>query len=782
MKQSQDEAHLGCQRFQGSNPEWAWKFRILEAESLLLRGMSRESLALLHSQPIAPVAKDVVIEMLAIEGVAYARVRSFPDADRSLNRAEQLCAVTADSVCGKVIRARGVLALERGQPQEAARLFAESLAFAHAHADRFLEASALLNLGAYALKEHHFDEAIGWLEPARALSTNLGAESIALKAVGNLGWAYYNLGDSEKALALSNEAEQRAVGIGDVFDQLSWINNAGYVYADLHDLPRAKQAYLQAYGFAKTIDSKDDIYNALRALALVSVESDDLGAAGNYATEALELAHGGNNRRDELYPLLVNGLIAARAHDGSHAERIFHEVERDSHADASLKWRSQHALATLYEDENRPEAADREYQIALSTFEGARATLLRKESILPFSANAVRIYDDYIHFLVARGKTTQALSWAEHSRARTLAEGLRLLPGGAPAGPPPLNAQEIARRLQGTLLFYWLGDKQSYLWAVTAQKVSLFPLPSGAEIGAAVERYRSTLTGPQDALSSADPDGTSLYRILIAPAKELLAKDARVYIIPDGPLNNLNFETLPVPEPTPHYWIEDATISNASSLRMLAASRTVEKRQLRKLLLIGNSVPPSEKYPALPRAGAQMESVARHFSPDQQKILSGAQATSDAYLHSNPEQYSFIHFVAHGTASRLSPLDSAIVLSKNSAADDSFKLYARDIMQHPLKAKLVTISACYGSGERSYAGEGLVGLSWAFLGSGAHNVIAALWEATDASTEQLMGTFYDELDKGAPLDAALRAAKLSLLRGRFHNPFYWAPFQLYTGS
>src|SRR5258708_5970089 len=35
LKQSQEEAHAECERFRGSNPEWAWKFRILEAESLL---------------------------------------------------------------------------------------------------------------------------------------------------------------------------------------------------------------------------------------------------------------------------------------------------------------------------------------------------------------------------------------------------------------------------------------------------------------------------------------------------------------------------------------------------------------------------------------------------------------------------------------------------------------------------------------------------------------------------------------------------------------------------
>ena len=243
------------------------------------------------------------------------------------------------------------------------------------------------------------------------------------------------------------------------------------------------------------------------------------------------------------------------------------------------------------------------------------------------------------------------------------------------------------------------------------------------------------------------------------------------------------------------------TIANASSLRVLGASRagkgkSKEKRD-RSLLLVGNSVAPNDKYPELPKAAAQMESVARHFPAAEERIFAREQATPAAYLASSPEQFSYIHFVAHGTASRLSPLDSAIVLSKivpsetvplktapseGNAENDSFKLYAREIIRHPLRADLVTISACYGAGERAYSGEGLVGLSWAFLRAGAHNVVAALWEATDASTEQLMDKFYDELNKGASPDAALRAAKLSLLRGGgFHNPFYWAPFQLYCG-
>jgi CHAT domain-containing protein len=132
-------------------------------------------------------------------------------------------------------------------------------------------------------------------------------------------------------------------------------------------------------------------------------------------------------------------------------------------------------------------------------------------------------------------------------------------------------------------------------------------------------------------------------------------------------------------------------------------------------------------------------------------------------------------------------LDSAIILSGSTfsgsnAGEASFKLYARDIMQHPIDARLVTISACYGSGTRSYEGEGLVGLSWAFLRAGAHNVIGALWEVSDDSTPRLMDTLYQGLEDGQAPAVALRNAKLNLLhsQSRFNKPFFWAPFQIYT--
>jgi CHAT domain-containing protein len=233
-----------------------------------------------------------------------------------------------------------------------------------------------------------------------------------------------------------------------------------------------------------------------------------------------------------------------------------------------------------------------------------------------------------------------------------------------------------------------------------------------------------------------------------------------------------------------HYWIEDVTIADASSLRLLAASYNSPRTKAGKLLLIGDAVAANPEYAELPQATQEIGNIEKHFAPSGLQLYTRAQATAPAYLEGAPEQFTYIHFVAHGTASRLSPLDSAVVLSKASAREDSFKLYARDIIRHPLHAELVTISTCYGAGDRAYTGEGLVGLSWAFLRAGAHNVIGALWEVSDASTPRLMDQLYGELQKGRSPEAALRAAKLSLLHSgnAFREPFYWAPFQLYTGS
>ena len=806
LKQAQDEAHRESQRFQ-ANLRWSWKFRTLEARAELQQGFYESAIKVLKSAPLPADQPDIVVPVLTIEGEANVETHNFSEAERLLAQATDLCAISQLPSCGYVLKARGLLAAEQNQLESARQLYELTLVFSRTQSDGLLEAYALTNLGYESLAQGHYDEAIDRSEAAYQAARLAGARRLELISQGNIAWSYYKLGDYEQALKLAQDANELATQLGDVWTQESELTNLGDVYMDEGQFERASKLFQRSLDLARKTGAKEDIYGNLRVMARLALQADDLASAKRYAQEAVDMARQDKNHLNELYPTLVQGQIAARGGDTAAAEKAFQMVETDPICPVFLKWEAERSLALLYEGETLIDSANREYQTALATFETARDAVRHEDSQLAFLTNAARLYDDYVHFLVAHGKTDEGLRWADYSRARTLAEGLGVLRKGRSAGPPPLEPRLVAKSAGGTILFYWLGAKQSYLWVITPRETELFELPPGAAINGAAERYRKALTEPGDVLASADDDGQWLYRTLIVPAQGLLKPNTKIFVIPDSSLNNVNFETLLVPadgsvpqnaasKPKLHYWIEDVTIANASSLRVLGAARAGENRAKtkndRSLLLLGNSIAPNSTYYELPKAAAQMDSVARHFPAAEERILTREQATPGAYLGGHPERYSYIHFVAHGTASRLSPLDSAIVLSKagidnGGASDtnggDSFKLYARDIVQHPLRAELVTISACYSAGERAYSGEGLVGLSWAFLRAGSHNVVAALWEATDSSTEKLMDHFYAELDKGAAPDAALRTAKLSLLRDPlFHKAFYWAPFQLYTGS
>lgn len=782
---AQGEAGRACQRYSRQDPASSWKFRILEARVLAWRGMYEDVLEVLAPElPASLQGFDYALQKQILQSAAKVHLHRYQEAQAQLQEAEKNCEASNSATCGELLNVQGLFRVEQGKYGEARPFYERSLHIARFSGDPFAEASALLKLSQVELLEEHFDEAIDRSEEAYQAADRAHALVIKNGAQGNLGWALYKTGDPDKALDLFGGAEKGAHDLGAKADEVRWLTTSGYVYLDQGNFPVAEDLYRKSLDLATRINSKEDILNAQISLAFVSVLTGKLGAARQYSDLAIGSARADGNRVDELYPLLTKGQIVARQGDSKQAEQIFTEVAGDPKVDPSLKWEAQHELANLYASQRQTYQALAAYRTTIKTFETARSEIQHEDVKLPFLSNASSLYDDYVSFLLSNGKVAEALSVADHARARTLAEGLGQLSKTDPALPSPINTQLVARKTGGSILYYSLGPKQSYLWAITPQKTRLFPLPPASQIDAAVHRYRKALETPRDPLSSQNTDGVDLYRMLVEPAAGLVQSSRRIFVIPDGSLNALNFEALIVPDPKPHYWIEDVTIADASSLRLLEHSQRNARANKPTLLLVGNPLAAGSEYGTLPQAASEMADVGRRFPAQQQRVLGQSEATPAAYLAANPERYGYIHFVAHGTASRLSPLDSAIVLSRSSTENDSYKLYARDIIQRPLRAELVTISSCYGAGSRAYSGEGLVGLSWAFLRAGAHNVIGALWDVSDASTPRLMDEMYAAIQSGKPPDEALRAAKLSLLHSRdsFSRPFYWAPFQLYTGS
>jgi CHAT domain-containing protein len=192
-------------------------------------------------------------------------------------------------------------------------------------------------------------------------------------------------------------------------------------------------------------------------------------------------------------------------------------------------------------------------------------------------------------------------------------------------------------------------------------------------------------------------------------------------------------------------------------------------------LIIGDPVPATKAYPALPHAADEIAKVTARF-PGRTRVVRGVDAQPSFYTTSNAAGFGIIHIAAHAEADAVNPLQSAVILSPGA---EGFRLTAHAVADVPLDADIVTLSACRTSGSRAYAGEGLVGLTWAFLRAGSRSVVAGLWDVADESTAQLMDNLYAELSGGQLAPAALRCAKLRLKRTQYAKPYYWGPFQCY---
>jgi CHAT domain-containing protein len=793
LAKAHEKARKATEQFALKNVEWSWKFRLVDASILLSEGRNHEVLALLSEEPLQSLAKsDIALQRLQLQIFAYAALGQRDQADEAFRRAKLLSAdMSFSSANDPLLRARslfdwGAIYLQRGDLGSAEEMFHKVLDLVRQQNSPYMQASTLLNLGVIALQQEHFDQALSWSDEAAQIAKNIHAQSLQEKARGNIAWASYKLGNYEAALDGFRMAEQDARSLGEAYDMMLWLENIGLSLYQLGNPQGAGPYYEEALHIAENTQNAEIQISAHIALAELDLKSQLPGLALQHTKKALDIAHSSGRAADEMDALFLKSLIAAHQKDTSQAIQILSNLDHDPAIRPSLQWQVESALANIYAETGNLQLADKWYRQSITTFEDQRATIRREESKLPFSTNAEKLYDDYIRFLVSQKKTDVALQWLDLGRARTLEEGLGIAsPDFRSAIRKPLDTRAIARRLHGTILVYSLAPQESYLWAINSAGTHLFRLPAQDEIDAHIRKYQQAILNSRDTLADSYADGIALYNILIKPAQKLIPKDSPVFIVPDGSLATLNFETLLAPGGGVHYWIEDAVITEASSLKLLAAFRPEAYTQTaKKLLIMGDPISPDEKFPALLNAGTEIGSIASHFPPASETVLTQKQAVPSAYTRSGPAQFAYIHFVAHGTSSSAQPLDSAIVLTREPSDPDSFKLYARNIIQQPLHADLVTISACYGSGSRIYGGEGLVGLSWAFLRAGAHYVVGSLWEASDAAAPQLMDRMYDGLAKGRPPDIALREAKLSLLhsQGVFRKPLYWATFQLYGGA
>ncbi len=273
----------------------------------------------------------------------------------------------------------------------------------------------------------------------------------------------------------------------------------------------------------------------------------------------------------------------------------------------------------------------------------------------------------------------------------------------------------------------------------------------------------------------------ALYARLLGPVAAALRNKKRLLIVPDGPLWELPFQALV--SPGGKHVIEDATVFYAPSLAAARAMKSTPRTPAdasRTLLAIGAPAKSAASLPVLPEASRELRQVGEIYGARAAEVLMGEQANKQRWKEDAPN-YRILHVAAHGVLDSNNPLSSFLDLNRTGGDMEDSILSAREILKMNLHADIAAaLSACEMARGKYRFGEGIIGMSWAFLIAGAPATVVSQWKVDSASTSQLMVAFHKNLKSHPDFSGkaeALRSAALALLENpQYKHPFYWAGF------
>lgn len=303
----------------------------------------------------------------------------------------------------------------------------------------------------------------------------------------------------------------------------------------------------------------------------------------------------------------------------------------------------------------------------------------------------------------------------------------------------------------------------------------------------------STLTNQTNAVAfrSLSNDATrrlqQLYRLLIEPIEDLLPGDPNEHLIflPHRKLFEVPFVALQDAEG--QYLIQKHTILTAPSIQVLDLTYQQQQRlqvakEKRKAttisdcLIVGNPTMPtvsfsSDSLKSLDGAAHEARTLAQLFNT---QPLTGDRAT-ETEVTRRMETAQLIHLATHGLPDELEGGAPGAIALAPCAEKDGW-LTPSDIVALTLQCELVVLSCCQ-TGRGRITGDGVVGLSRAFMTAGAPSIIVSLWSIPDAPTASLMEVFYRKWQSGLDKAQALRQAMLTTMKTHPH-PRNWAAFTL----
>lgn len=357
----------------------------------------------------------------------------------------------------------------------------------------------------------------------------------------------------------------------------------------------------------------------------------------------------------------------------------------------------------------------------------------------------------------------------------------------------------VDRMANRGLLVYRIGREHAYRWhrASDGDLIMTRLAPASAIESAALRSHR--LLGKSARPETAAATRLALCRLadLILPT-DLASSPRRLTIIPDGVLHYVPFAALP--RPGAGRCADDRLLDHheIAYLPSLAARDALRhRRKDRRHGFTGSETEMSKAVAVIADpAFADDQALApwrplRHTREEAAAILNqapagsgfaatGADANKRLVLEGGLAGYRVLHFATHGVLDARNPALSGVVLSTVDARGRAIDgvLRAHEIAELSLDADLVVLSACRTALGEAVRGEGLVGLTQAFLHAGASEVVVSLWPVDDRATSVLMTRFYRHLFRDRlPASAALvRAQRFMAESSAWKAPYFWAGF------
>ena len=404
----------------------------------------------------------------------------------------------------------------------------------------------------------------------------------------------------------------------------------------------------------------------------------------------------------------------------------------------------------------------------------------------------------------------------------------------------PLSLAEIQAEVldaDTVLLEYAVSKEGSYLWVVSRDGLQTHRLPAAEAMEPKARRAYELLAAPVEATRLASDELPRLLRelgeIVLRPAAP--ENDGkRIVVVPTGALQFLPFAVLPDPShpDSPlvagHEVVGLPSASVAAFLRRAQAGRRTPSGTLavfadpvfsaddervgrssrppgRTVVVAGG--PPAtaaigknevssrdslvgalreaglDALPRLPFTRREAETILALVPARERLQALDFDASLEAVLSPRLADFRILHFATHGFLAGSHPQYAGLVLSLVDERGQERRgfLSAVDVLNLRLAADLVVLSGCRTGLGKVVAGEGVLGLTRAFLHAGSGRVVASLWPVDDAATAELMRRFYEGM-LGSPRlspPAALREAQLAIRsQRRWQAPFYWAGFQV----